>query len=64
MHRNQAGDPAKLAANLVTLVGLEQAPARWVAGGDAVEQIQQKGRTLIEQATAHLDLSTGLDVTA
>jgi NAD(P)-dependent dehydrogenase (short-subunit alcohol dehydrogenase family) len=62
MHRNQAGDPAKLAANLVTVVGLKDAPARWVAGADAVEQIEQKGRTLVEQANAHLALSTGLDV--
>ena len=62
MHRRQPGDPAKLAANLVTLIALADPPARWVAGADAVAQISEKGRTLIEQANAHLDLSTGLDV--
>ena len=62
MHRRQSGDPAKLAANLVTLLALADPPARWAAGADAVAQISEKGRTLIEQANAHLDLSTGLDV--
>jgi len=62
MHRNQAGDPAKLAANLVRVVELDEAPERWVAGADAVEAITAKGRALVAQATAHLDLSTRLDV--
>jgi len=62
MHRKQSGDPAKLAANLVKLLALADPPARWAAGADAVSQISEKGRTLVEQANAHLDLSTGLDV--
>jgi len=62
MNGKQAGDPAKLAANLVKLVQREEAPARWAVGADAVEGIKGKGHTLIEQATALLDLSTGLDV--
>ena len=61
-HRKQSGDPAKLAANLVKLLALADPPARWAAGADAVSQISEKGRTLVEQANAHLDLSTGLDV--
>jgi NAD(P)-dependent dehydrogenase (short-subunit alcohol dehydrogenase family) len=61
MNGKQSGDPAKLAANLVKVVELDDAPARWVAGADAVKAVKQKGQTLIEQADAHLDLSTGLD---
>ncbi|MFF1632273.1 SDR family NAD(P)-dependent oxidoreductase [Leifsonia sp. NPDC058248] len=61
MNGQQSGDPAKLAANLVKVVDLDPAPARWVAGADAVEAITAKGQTLIDQATAHLDLSAGLD---
>ncbi len=61
MNGKQSGDPAKLAASLVKVIELDEAPARWVAGADAVQAVKQKGQTLIEQAEAHLDLSTGLD---
>jgi NAD(P)-dependent dehydrogenase (short-subunit alcohol dehydrogenase family) len=61
MNGKQSGDPAKLAANLVKVLELDEAPARWVAGADAVHAVKQKGQTLVEQADAHLDLSTGLD---
>ena len=61
MNGKQSGDPAKLAASLVKVIELDEAPARWVAGADAVQAVKQKGQTLIEQADAHLDLSTGLD---
>ena len=63
MNGKQSGDPAKLAASLVKVVELDEAPARWVAGADAVQAVKQKGQKLIEQADAHLDLSTGLDHT-
>ncbi|MGC5172172.1 SDR family oxidoreductase [Microbacterium sp. DT81.1] len=61
MNGNQSGDPEKVAANLLKVVELDDAPARWVAGADAVQGITRKGQTLIDQANAHLDLSTGLD---
>jgi NAD(P)-dependent dehydrogenase (short-subunit alcohol dehydrogenase family) len=61
MNGKQSGDPAKLAASLVKVIELDEAPPRWVAGADAVQAVKQKGQTLIEQADAHLDLSTGLD---
>jgi NAD(P)-dependent dehydrogenase (short-subunit alcohol dehydrogenase family) len=61
MNGRQSGDPAKLAANLVKIVERDDAPARWVAGADAVGAVRDKGRTLIDQAEAYLDLSTGLD---
>ncbi len=61
MNGKQSGDPAKLAVSLVKVIELNDPPARWVAGADAVQAVKQKGQTLIEQADAHLDLSTGLD---
>lgn len=61
MNGQQSGDPAKLAASLVKVIELDEAPARWVAGADAVQAVKQKGQTLIDQADGHLDLSTGLD---
>lgn len=63
MNGQQSGDPAKLAASLVKILDLDEPPARWVAGADAVQAVKQKGQTLIDQAAAHLDLSTGLDHT-
>ncbi len=63
MNGKQSGDPAKLAASLVKIIELSEPPARWVAGADAVQAVRQKGRTLIQQADAHLELSTGLDHT-
>ena len=62
MNGKQSGDPAKLAANLVTVAALEPAPARWAVGTDAVRGITHKGEMLIEQAQALLELSTGLDI--
>ena len=61
MNGNQSGDPAKLAASLVKVVELDNPPARWVAGADAVQAVRRKGHTLIAQSDAHLDLSTALD---
>jgi NAD(P)-dependent dehydrogenase (short-subunit alcohol dehydrogenase family) len=62
MNGRQSGDPAKLAANLVRLAELDEPPARWAVGADAVAGISRKGAALVEQANAFLDLSTGLDV--
>ncbi|GAA1852917.1 SDR family oxidoreductase [Myceligenerans crystallogenes] len=60
MNGRQSGDPAKLAAGLIGVLALEEPPARWVAGADAVEAVADKGRRLTAQAAAHPDLSTGL----
>jgi NAD(P)-dependent dehydrogenase (short-subunit alcohol dehydrogenase family) len=61
MNGKQGGDPAKLAASLITIAGLDDPPRRWLAGADAVETAETKAANLIEQAHAHLDLSTHLD---
>ncbi len=57
----QGGDPAKLADALVRIVALDEPPARFVAGGDAIELVETKARTLLAQADAHRELSSSLD---
>ena len=63
MNGTQPGDPAKLAAALIPLVDADQPPARWVAGADAVEAVEQKANTLLAQVEAHRDLSSSLAFT-
>jgi NAD(P)-dependent dehydrogenase (short-subunit alcohol dehydrogenase family) len=60
MDGKQGGDPAKLAAALVQLAALEQPPARFAAGADAVQTFEAKAKTLLEQAGAHRALSSSL----
>ena len=60
MDGKQGGDPAKLAAALVTLASQAEPPARWVAGADAVKTVEQKGRDLIAQADAYREISSSL----
>lgn len=45
MDGKQSGDPAKLAAALVQLAALENPPARFAAGADAVELFETKAHT-------------------
>jgi NAD(P)-dependent dehydrogenase (short-subunit alcohol dehydrogenase family) len=61
MNGQQGGDPAKLAAALVTIAGLEEKPLRWMAGADSVASAEGKAKELLAQAAAHRDLSTNLD---
>ncbi len=61
MNGQQGGDPAKLAASLVTIAGLADKPVRWMAGADSVDNAHSKARDLVAQADAHLELSTNLD---
>src|SRR3954451_6083509 len=60
MNGQQGGDPAKLAAALVQLVGSDEPPLRWAAGADAVGVLEDKAKTLLEQAGAHRQLSSSL----
>ena len=62
MNGKQGGDPAKLAAALVTLAELEQPPLRWQAGADVVAGVEQKIATLLEQVNAHRELSSNLQL--
>jgi NAD(P)-dependent dehydrogenase (short-subunit alcohol dehydrogenase family) len=60
MNGKQGGDPAKLADALIKLASQSEPPGRWVAGADAVETVEQKGRDLIAQADAYRDVSSAL----
>src|SRR5687768_7499776 len=60
MDGKQGGDPAKLAAALVQLAALEDPPARFAAGADAVELFETKAQTLLTQADAYRELSSSL----
>jgi hypothetical protein len=60
MDGKQGGDPAKLASALVALAALDQPPARFAAGADAVEVFETKARALLDQADAYRGLSSSL----
>jgi NAD(P)-dependent dehydrogenase (short-subunit alcohol dehydrogenase family) len=60
MNGKQGGDPAKLAAALVSLADSENPPERWVAGADAVDTGLEKANRLIQEVTAHRELSSSL----
>jgi len=60
MDGKQGGDPARLADALVGLAALEEPPARFAAGADAVAAFEQKANQLLAQAHAHRELSTSL----
>jgi NAD(P)-dependent dehydrogenase (short-subunit alcohol dehydrogenase family) len=60
MNGKQGGDPAKLAAALVKLASQDDPPVRWVAGADAVDTVEQKGKDLIAQADAYREVSSSL----
>jgi NAD(P)-dependent dehydrogenase (short-subunit alcohol dehydrogenase family) len=60
MNGQQAGDPAKLAAALLTVTQQENPPRRWVAGADAVATVEQKAQTLLVEVDAYRQLSSHL----
>ena len=60
MDGQQGGDPAKLAAALVTLVAQDEPPLRFPAGADAVDTFEEKANSLLAQANAHRELSSSL----
>ncbi|AXQ30496.1 SDR family oxidoreductase [Solimonas sp. K1W22B-7] len=62
MSGKQGGDPAKLARSLVQLASLPEPPARFAAGGDAVQSFEAKAHSLLAQANAHRDLSNSLAI--
>jgi len=60
MNGKQGGDPAKLAEALVQLAGLEEPPARFAAGADAVQTFEAKAGVLLAAADAYRALSSSL----
>jgi NAD(P)-dependent dehydrogenase (short-subunit alcohol dehydrogenase family) len=62
MNGRQAGDPAKLAQALLTVVDLEEPPFRFVAGADAIAHAEATLAERHRQIDAHRDLSTSLAI--
>ena len=60
MDGEQVGDPAKLAKAIVQLADLDEPPARFAGGADAVQTFEAKAKTLLTQADAHRELSSSL----
>jgi NAD(P)-dependent dehydrogenase (short-subunit alcohol dehydrogenase family) len=60
MDGKQGGDPAKLADAIVQLAGLDEPPARFAAGADAVQTFEAKANALLAQADAYRQLSSSL----
>jgi hypothetical protein len=61
MNGQQGGDPAKLAAALVTISAMDEPPLRFVAGADAVGAVEGKAHEMLAQADAHRELSSNLN---
>jgi NAD(P)-dependent dehydrogenase (short-subunit alcohol dehydrogenase family) len=60
MNGKQAGDPAKLARALLTIVDQAQPPFRFIAGADAIAQAEKKLAERQQQIDAYRDLSSSL----
>ena len=60
MHRNQSGDPGKLAHALLTLAGAEHPPRRFVAGADAVDIFEEELTRRNAELNAWRNLSLAL----
>ena len=60
MNGQQGGDPAKLAAALVTLSDSGELPLRFVAGADAMAAVEANLTAIQGQIDAHRDLSASL----
>jgi NAD(P)-dependent dehydrogenase (short-subunit alcohol dehydrogenase family) len=58
----QAGDPAKLAAAIVTIAAQDQPPARFVAGADSIPAVEAKAHDLLQQAEASRGLGMDLAI--
>jgi NAD(P)-dependent dehydrogenase (short-subunit alcohol dehydrogenase family) len=60
MNGLQGGDPAKLAAAMVSLSDSGELPLRFVAGADAMAAVETKLRDIRAQMDAHRELSASL----
>lgn len=61
LNHQQGGDPQLVAQALVTLSRMEQPPSRLYLGTDAVQAIEHKARTVLDDARRHRDLSTSIN---
>jgi NAD(P)-dependent dehydrogenase (short-subunit alcohol dehydrogenase family) len=60
MNGQQGGDPAKLAAAMISLSDSGKLPLRFVAGADAMAAVEEKLQSVRAQMDAHRDLSASL----
>jgi hypothetical protein len=60
MNGLQGGDPAKLAAAMVTLSDSRALPLRFIAGADAMAAVEANLKTIQAQIDANRDLSASL----
>jgi NAD(P)-dependent dehydrogenase (short-subunit alcohol dehydrogenase family) len=60
MHRQQAGDPAKLAQALLSIAAQEPPPRRFLAGADAIATAEQKIADLRADIESNRQLSASL----
>jgi len=61
MSGTQGGDPAKLAAGLLTIANEATPPKRWIAGADAIAETERKIKELQDEANAYRELSSTLN---
>jgi NAD(P)-dependent dehydrogenase (short-subunit alcohol dehydrogenase family) len=59
-HRQQAGDPAKLAQALLSIASEQTPPRRFLAGADAIAVAEQKVADLQAEIDAYRELSSSL----
>lgn len=62
MSGTQGGDPAKLAAGLLTIASEATPPKRWIAGADAIAETERKIKVLQDQADTYRELSSSLAI--
>lgn len=60
MNGKQGGDPVKFAKALLKIANEETPPKRWIAGADALSELDRKIKELQEQANAYRELSSSL----
>ena len=60
MNGKQGGDPAKFAKALLKIANVETPTKRWIAGADALAELDRKIKDLQEQANAFRELSSSL----
>jgi NAD(P)-dependent dehydrogenase (short-subunit alcohol dehydrogenase family) len=61
MSGTQGGDPAKLAAGLLTIANEATPTKRWIAGADAIAETERKIKELQDEANAYRELSSSLN---
>lgn len=60
MSGKQGGDPAKFAVALLKIANESIPPKRWIAGADALAELERKIKELQEQANEYHELSSSL----